>query len=151
MSTAPVTDKTTIDDADRDSGWAVQKKSEGSAQTSIFQRLAGGGIVDEEDFAAAGGLSGWFGSLLQQGSGAEDVSEEGWSKDGPAWINALSNPQKRFLVSTVQALGESTGVTSAGRTGEARLVRAIRNRCGLDAVRAREAIDWVNGGASAGA
>lgn len=57
--------------------------------------------MDEDDFQARGPLS-WIGGLLTQGPSEEDGKEEEQaSKDGPGWINSLSDQHKRFLIQKV--------------------------------------------------
>jgi len=86
-------------------------------------------------------------SLLLQDNTTQDepvVDDEGWSTDGPAWINGLSNEHKRFLMRQVSARKESQG-PDGGKAAKQRLIRAVRNRFGVTEERAVEAIAWVQG------
>jgi hypothetical protein len=123
----------------------------GDHKTTIFSRVAkssggtGPGILSEENGAAGGYFGGVLSSLLPQGSGAEPAADdEGWSTDGPAWINRLPNDHKRFLMRQVSARTESQG-PEGGKAAKLRLVRALRNRFGVTEARAVEAIAWVQG------
>jgi hypothetical protein len=84
-------------------------------------------------------------SLLPQSSSAEPAAgDEGWSTDGPAWINRLPNDHKRFLMRKVSARTESQG-PDGGKAAKLRLARALRSRFGVTEARASEAIAGVQG------
>ena len=93
---------------DAATGWAAKAETKGTVKTDTFRRV--GKIVDEADFVnqgsgaldwLSGSLGGGLSTLIGGDDGEVDPEDEGWSDDGPAWINELPNALKRFLIQQV--------------------------------------------------
>jgi hypothetical protein len=133
---------------DKETGWTLKVEAQEEHRKATFRKVEPAKLMQESDFASLG-LGGWLSSLLYEGTGNEKFDDEGWmeKEDGPLWIRALSNDQKRFLLQQVMSRNESQGpMDGGGKQAKARLLRAIMNRFSLSEARAQEAIVWVQGG-----